>query len=61
MDIINSVATTSTAISMANAKQDIGISLLKDIMQQSEENIMKLMSMPTLTPPPSGTTVDYTI
>nr|WP_317357585.1 putative motility protein [uncultured Tyzzerella sp.] len=61
MDIVNTVATMSTITSMSNAKQDISISLLKDIMNQSEENIMKLMSMPTLTPPPSGTTVDYTV
>lgn len=61
MGMIESIAATSTNISMLNVAQEVSISVLKNAMEQSEANIMKIMDMPTLTPAPSGTTVDYTI
>ena len=61
MSMVESIASASTTISMANARQDVSISQLKDIMEQSESNMMKIMSMSTIAPAPSGTTVDYTI
>lgn len=61
MGMIESIAATSTNISMLNVAQEVSISVLKNAMEQSEANIMKIMEMPTLTPAPIGTTVDYTI
>ena len=61
MGMIESIAATSTNISMLNVAQEVSISVLKNAMEQSEANIMKIMEMPTLTPAPSGTTVDYII
>lgn len=60
MSIVNSIATASTTISMNNAKQNIGISVLKKSMQQSEENMSKILSM-NVSPAPSGTTVDHIV
>lgn len=61
MGMVESIASASTTISMANARQDVSISLLKDIMEQSESNMMKIMSMSTIAPAPNGTTVDYIV
>ncbi len=60
MGIVESIATASTNINMANIRQDVGISVLKGAMEQSEENMMKILSMAT-SPAPSGTTVDYIV
>ena len=61
MGMVESIASASTTISMANVRQDVSISLLKDIMEQSESNMMKIMSMNTIAPAPNGTTVDYIV
>ncbi|WP_250278712.1 putative motility protein [[Clostridium] colinum] len=58
MSMIESIASASTAISMNNAKEGVSLSLLKDAMEQSEANIMKIMEM---APAPSGTTIDYIV
>lgn len=60
MGIVESIATASTSISMANIRQDVGISVLKGAMDQSEANMMKILSIAT-SPAPSGTTVDYIV
>ncbi|WP_317367245.1 YjfB family protein [uncultured Tyzzerella sp.] len=61
MGMVETIASVSTTISMANVRQDVSISLLKDIMDQSESNMMKIMSMGTVAQAPEGTTVDYII
>lgn len=61
MSMIESIASLSTNISMSNVSEKVSISVLKGAMEQSEENIMKILDMPTLSPAPSGTTVDYIV
>ncbi len=60
MGIIESVATASTAISMQKASNDVGISMLKKSMEESEQTISKIMEMavPSM---PSGSSVDYSL
>lgn len=47
MSSINGIASASVGISMNNAKTDISLSVLKKAMNQSEDDMMKLMQMPT--------------
>ena len=61
MGMIESIATASTNISMANARQDVSLKVLKNAMNQSEENMLKLMEMANVSPAPSGTTVDFIV
>ncbi len=61
MGMIESIATASTNISMANARQDVSLKVLKNAMNQSEENMLKLMEMVNVSPAPSGTTVDFIV
>ena len=57
MDIIESISSYSTALSMSNIKQDMSIKILKNAMNQSEDNMMKILEMADVT----GSTVDYQI
>lgn len=61
MSMIESIASYSTSISMSNAKQDVSIKLLKNMMKQSEENMMKLMEMVDIPQISNGSTIDYKI
>lgn len=45
MSSVNAIAAASIGINTNNAKTDVSLSLLKKAMNQSEENIMKIMDM----------------
>lgn len=61
MGMIESIAAESTNISMANARQNVSLKVLKNAMDQSQENMLKIMEMANVTPAPSGTTVDFIV
>lgn len=56
--MVTSIAAASTSISMTNARQDVSLSVLKKAMNQSEQNMSKILEMAS---PVSGSTVDFTI
>lgn len=58
MSMVTSIAAASTSISMTNARQDVSLSVLKKAMNQSEQNMSKILEMAS---PVSGSTVDFTI
>lgn len=58
MSMITSIAAMSTSISMTNARQDVSISVLKKAMNQSEENMSKILDIASAV---TGSTVDFSI
>lgn len=61
MGMIESIAVESTNISMANVKQNASLKVLKNAMEQSQENMSKIMEMANVTPAPRGTTLDFIV
>lgn len=58
MSMATSIAATSTSISMTNARQDVSISILKKAMNQSEENMSKILDIASVI---TDSTVDITV
>lgn len=58
MSMVTSIAATSTSISMTNARQDVSISILKKAMNQSEENMSKILDIASVI---TDSTVDITV
>lgn len=60
MGMIEGIANASTALSMSKVQGDVSLKVLKNAMNQNEENMLKLLEMP-VSPAPQGTTVDYRV
>lgn len=58
MSMVTSIAAASTSISMTNARQDVSVSILKKAMNQSEENMSKILDIASAV---TGSTVDFTV
>lgn len=58
MSMVTSIAATATSISMTNARQDVSISILKKAMNQSEENMSKILDIASVI---TDGTVDITV